>query len=78
MQGHVSILKVCTDTNILKFMYYIRCNKKFYTCLQIFYYNPESKEDIYLAHIEPQTRPLKPLSNPYTMIVFQIVGLRIG
>ena len=71
MQGHVSILKVCTDTNILKFMYYIRCNKKFYTCLQIFYYNPESNEDIHLAHIEPQTRHTKPLNDPYTAIVFQ-------
>ena len=50
---------------------YIRCHKKFYTCLQIFYYNPESKEDIYLAHIElPITSP-QPLTDPRAAIVFQ-------
>ena len=48
-----------------------RCHKKFYTCLQIFYYNPESKEDIHLAHIElPITSP-KTLTDPRAAIVFQ-------
>ena len=48
-----------------------RCHKKFYTCLQICYYNPESKEDIYLAHIElPITSP-QPLTDPRAAIVFQ-------
>ena len=49
----------------------IRCSKTFYTCLQIFYYNPESKEDIHLAHIElPITSP-KTLTDPRAAIVFQ-------
>ena len=48
-----------------------RCHKTFYTCLQIFYYNPESKEDIHLAHIElPITSP-KTLTDPRAAIVFQ-------
>ena len=49
----------------------IRCHNKFYTCLQIFNYNPESIEHIHLAQIELKTRPPKPLSDPYTNIVFQ-------
>ena len=50
---------------------YFRCRKTFYTCLQIFYYNPESKEDIHLAHIElPITSP-KTLTDPRAVIVFQ-------
>ena len=40
------------------------------SCLQIFNYNPESTEDIHLAHIDPKTRPIKPLSNPHTNDLF--------
>ena len=40
------------------------------SCIQIFHYNPESIEDIHLAHIEPKTRTPKPLSDPYTNDLF--------
>ena len=49
----------------------IRGHKKFSSSVQIFIYNPESKEDIHLAHIElPITSP-QPLTDPRAAIVFQ-------
>ena len=49
----------------------IRGHKKFSSSVQIFIYNPESKEDIHLAHIElPITSP-KTLTDPRAAIVFQ-------
>ena len=48
-----------------------RCHKKFYTCLQIFNHNPESNEDINLAHIVPKIKPPEPLNDPHAAIVFQ-------
>ena len=47
-----------------------RCRKTFYTCLQIFNHNPESNEDIYWAHFETKTRPLKPLADHREDLVF--------
>ena len=50
---------------------YIRCHKKISSRGLIFIYNPESKEDIHLAHIElPITSP-QPLTDPRAAIVFQ-------
>ena len=64
--------------NICRYLYYIvllliyiRCRKNFYTCLQIFNHNPESNEDINLAHIVPKIKPPEPLNDPHAAIVFQ-------
>ena len=35
------------------------------------HHHPESNEDIHLAHIGPETRPLKSLTDPHTAIDFQ-------
>ena len=61
---------------ILQYIYvhinrYLRCRKNFYTCLQIFNHNPESNEDINLAHIVPKIKPPEPLNDPLAAIVFQ-------
>ena len=38
---------------------------------QIFNHNPESKEDIHLAHIEPKKFSFKPITDHRDAIVFQ-------
>ena len=40
------------------------------SCLQIFNYNPESNEDIHLAHIEPKIIPPEPLEDPHATDLF--------
>ena len=48
-----------------------RCHKNFFSHYQKFNYKRFSKEDIYLAHIEPPITPPEPLSDPRAAIVFQ-------
>ena len=49
----------------------VRGHKKFSSHDQIFNYNPESKEDFHLAHIELPIISPKSLTNPRAAIVFR-------